>query len=505
MTAPVSLGRTAQTVLPPLATRGVAAITAVSTVSLLAVLGRYGYFGDELYFLSAGRRLSPGYADQGPLLPLLAHVMETMAPGSLEWLRIPAVLATAGAIVISAQIAREFGGSTSAQLLTAGGYATSPFLLVQGSQLATNAIDAPLWVLISWLLIRWVRTRHDALLIWASVATAVAMQVKWLIPFFWICVGIAVLAVGPRELLRRKALWVGAVITVVATLPTVVWQVRHGWPQLKLGGVIAVENEVVGGRAAFLPLAMVLAGALGAVLLVCGTWALTRAESLRPYRFLGLTVMLLFAVFIALGGRAYYAAGIYPLTIAAGAVWLTDRGFRRWQRVLAVPLIAVSVAFAAISLPWQPESRVAPISDTSGQSALDLLGYGRFGWPALAAATVQAYRTLSPVERTHAVVIADSYWQASAVDIFGGDGLPDVYSPSRGWGFFGAPPDTATTVVYVGAAEKDVQKLCSTVQAIGRSDPALGIPGLSKDVTIWKCTGPFTPWSRAWPTMMRLD
>lgn len=490
--------------VPPFATLGVGVIAALSTVALCVFLGRYGYFGDELYFISAGRRLSYGYADQGPLLPLIARAMDTVAPGSLTTLRIPAVLGAIAGIVISAQLARELGGARTAQLLAAGAYATSPLLLTQGGQLATNAIDVPLWVLISWLVIRWVRTRQDWLLIAASLATAIDMQVKWLIPLFWICAGIAVLIYGPREMLRRKALWIGAAMVVLITAPSLYWQAQRGWPQLEMARVIAGENSVVGGRLTFLPIALFFAGLLGAVLVLNGMWALFRWDQLRPYRFLGLTVVLLMAAFILTGGRPYYAGGIFPVAAAAGAVWLTRRDLRRWERLLAVPVIALSVALVLSSLPWRPEDKLDPAPSDPADQATTLTVYGQLGWPELAAATARAYQTLTPAEQAKAVVIADSYWQASALDTYRDGYLPDVYSPSRGWGYFGAPPDSATTVLYVGQRADTAQKLCTTVEPIGRSDAKLGFPGVTADVTIWKCSGPVHPWSQTWPSLREL-
>ncbi|MGV9800379.1 glycosyltransferase family 39 protein [Mycobacterium sp. NPDC003449] len=496
-----TLTETSESTLPRFATAGVAFITTVASTALLIFLGQYGYFGDELYFLSAGRRMSPSYADQGPLLPLIAHVMDGIAPGSLFALRIPAVLATAGAIVVSAQIAREFGGARTAQLLTATGYATSPFLLAQGAQLSTNVIDIPLWTLITWLLVRWARTRHDALLIWAAVATAAALQVKWLTPFLWLAVGLAVLVSGPRELLRRRALWLSAAVVAVSFVPSLMWQDRNGWPQLSMGDVVAAEGDVVGGRLLFIPTAIFVAGVLGGVLLLCGVWALLRFEPLREYRYFGLTVLALFVVFLVLGGRAYYVAGAYPVAMAAGAVWLTH-DVRRWKQITAVPLVAVSTALAAWSLPWQPERDIAPAPDSED---LTILLYGRFGWPDLNEATARAYRGLSPGERAHAVVIADSYWQASALDNYRGGYLPAVYSPSRGWGYFGAPPDSATTVLFVDQSPDTATTLCAHTQPVGRVDARLGYSGVTKDVTIWKCTGPLLPWSKVWPSLMRMD
>ena len=46
-----------------------------------------------------------------------------------------------------------------------------------GHLLATSTVDPALWTALTWLLVRWVRTRKDGLLIAAGVVTAVAMLV----------------------------------------------------------------------------------------------------------------------------------------------------------------------------------------------------------------------------------------------------------------------------------------------------------------------------------------
>lgn len=488
---------------PPFAWLGVGAIAVVSAIMLFASLGRYGYFGDELYFLSAGRRLGFGYADQGPLLPAIARLMDVLAPGSLVALRIPAALVTVAAVLISAQIAREFGGSRTAQVLTATAYATSPFLLVQGTQLATNTIDTALWVVISWLLIRWVRTRRDSLLLWAALVTALDMQVKWLIPFFWIAVAIGVVIYGPRELLRRPVLWVGAGFVVLVMVPTLIWQAGHDWPQLRLGAVVAAEQATIGGRYTWLPLALIAAGLFGGVLLVVGIWALFRSATLRPYRFLAPLPLLLAVAFIATNGRPYYAAGCYAAIMAAGAVrWTEYTG--RWRTYATVPLVAISVAIAVFTMPWQSESSIDPV-DSQAEAGIEIGLYGKFGWPELREATADAYQALPPAERANAVIVTDSYWQASALDVDSNRfGLPAIYSPNRGFGYFGTPPDSATTVLWVGNAEDEMRATCGELTPVGRVDARLGYPDVTRNVTIWRCT-PRQPWSQVWSDLLRLD
>ena len=55
---------------------------------LVAFAHGYGYHRDELYFLVAGHHLAWSFPDQGPLIPLIAHVMSGIGAGSLTVLRI---------------------------------------------------------------------------------------------------------------------------------------------------------------------------------------------------------------------------------------------------------------------------------------------------------------------------------------------------------------------------------------------------------------------------------
>ncbi len=484
-------------------------VAVVSAAVLLFSISRYGYFGDELYFLAAGRRPAFGYADQGPVLPLLARAMDTIAPGSYFVLRLPAVALTVLAIVLTALIAREFGGGRWAQLLATLGYATSPFLLLQGKILTTNAVDTVLWVIITWCVVRWVRTRRDGLLLCAALVTAVDMQVKWLIPFFWICVAVTALIFGPRELVRRPLLWLGGLIVVLATVPTLIWQSKHGWPQLHMGAVISGEQDVLGGRLMFVPLALLTAGYLGAVLLVYGTWALLRHRTLRPYRFLGATLVLLVAIFLLIGGRIYYMAGMYGVALAAGAVGVVKLvGRLRIPDRKAVAFATAVLAVVAVGLvlsdtPWRTAAQIRPPRNDA-EATIDIGVYGEFGWPDLTEEVTQIYHELSPQQRDGTIIITDTYWQASALDQLARAELPPVYSASRGFGYFGTPPDNATDIIAVGLNEDFLRWQFDDVEPVGKVDTRLGYPGNTQNVTVWLCSGLRHPWSEVWPVLMHL-
>ena len=475
----------------------VAAIAAVVGVLLLVTSAQYGYFGDELYFVAAGHHLDFSYADQPPLVPFLALLADTIAPGSVTVLRLPAIAATIGGVVVSALVARDLGGGKRAQIITAACYAVSPALIGGGHLLATSTVDPFLWTVIIWLLVRWMNTRQDKLLLWAGLVTAVDLQVKYLIVFFWIVAGIAALFFGPRDLLRAKMLWIGAAIAVLTSVPALLWQARNGWPQIQMGPVIAQEEySSVGGAGGFLVTLALFAGVAGTPLAVYGLW---RSIRLPQYRFLGVTAIVLVVVFILTGGRPYYPMGVLPVLWALGAVGL-DGARRRWQPWVVVPIFLVSLMFVAVALPFRP---VSSLRGATYQR--DFVNVETVGWPEMADEVADAYRALPPDVRRHTTIMSGSYWPASAMAMYGpARGLPTAYSFNRGYWYFGTPPDSATTVLYIGGTAEDLSRYCGQLSQVGTVDNHVGVHTADQGEPIWLCGKISQPWSTLWPALRSL-
>jgi hypothetical protein len=334
------------------------------------------------------------------------------------------------------------------------------FLLAGGRLLATSTLDPFLWALLLWLLVRWIRTDRDGaprdrLLVVAGVVLGVALNTKFLVLGLVAGVAVAVLVAGPRRLLARPLLWVGLAIAVLATVPTLVWQATHGWPQLQMGGVVAGEAELFGNRWQFLPLAVLFAGVVpGAVLVLVGLTALLRRPALRPWRGLGVAVLVTTAAFLVTGGRPYYVAGFYALLFAAGAVALEQRPARRWWRWTTGPVALVVCGVATAVL-------VLPIGPASAEDQTDFTTMGQVGWPELAAGVAARYDALAPDLRARTVIVAGSYWDAAALAYDReADGLPPVFSPHRGYADLGVPPGTAPALIVGDPGER--RSVCAT-------------------------------------------
>ncbi|MGP4016946.1 ArnT family glycosyltransferase [Saccharopolyspora sp. 5N708] len=472
-------------------------VFAAVVLVLLATSGRYGYFADELYAVAAGRRLDWGYADQPPLVPLLALVMDTLLPGSVVALRIPAMLATGAGVFVAALLAREFGGDGRAQVLAAGAWAVTVQFVSAGHMLVTWAIDPLLWAVVSWLLVRWTRLHAegraaDRLLLWAGVVTAVALQVKLLIPVLWLCLGVAVVVAGPRALLRRPMLWCGAAFAAVTAIPTLVWQHANGWPQLRMPGAVAAENWY---GWLFVPLAVAGAGAVGAVLVCYGLWRLLRAPELRVYGYLGLTALGVTTVCFLAGGRPYYVAGLYGVLYAAAAVGLQrHRAAGARRRWIAWPAFGVSACLALAALPVLPASAI---------SSRDVFSRGSLGWPEVTATVAEAYRRLPDDRRRTTAVLTHDYWSAAAIDHYGPAlGIARPYSGSRGFWYLGRPPDDTEAVVYLGGGERYLRTFFREVRLVGSVDT--GVDTYYEGTPVWLAAGPKRPWPQLWPQLRRM-
>ncbi|SEF31941.1 4-amino-4-deoxy-L-arabinose transferase [Amycolatopsis pretoriensis] len=487
----------AKAALAPFARLPVALLALGTATALLLTAGRYGYFGDELYFLAAGKHLAWGYADQPPLVPFLAWAMDSLAPGSLVVFRLPAIAATAAGVVVTALIARELGGRRKAQARAAAAYAICGQFVGTGHYLATSTIDPLLWTLVLWLVVRWVRTRDDTLLVWLGVVTAVALNDKLLIGAFWVVAGLAVLAFGPRELLRRPKLWLGALIAAGSLVPTLLWQRANGWPQLGMGDAVGAEVDAAGGRGSFVP--QLLAGAgwvIGALGVVYGIAVLLGSKRLRPYRFLGWTALGVVAVFLVANGRYYYAAGMFGVLWAAAAVHFEALEPSRWWRW--VPTWPVFVLSALFSLPftlplwpahWLVDHPAAPRPAYAAEE---------IGWPDLADDVAKLYRTSPP----GTAVVTGGYWQAGALGRYGPErGLPEAYSPSRGFWYFGRPADNADTVLFVGYDPSKLAKYFGNAHIVGQVGNRLGVRNASEHMPVWQLTGRTAGWAEIWPRL----
>ena len=208
----------------------------------MALSGRYGFHGDELYFLDSARHLQGGYVDQPILVPLLARVSLSLFGVSLPGLRVWAALAVAATVVIGGLLARELGGSRNAQILAALATATMPAVIGTGDILEPTTLDILFWAALALVVVRVGRTGDCRYWLLGGVVLGVGLANKHSIGFFAVAIFFgALLSGGWRLVLNRWAL-AGAVIAACFTIPDVWWQATNGWPTIAMTQALNQEN-----------------------------------------------------------------------------------------------------------------------------------------------------------------------------------------------------------------------------------------------------------------------
>jgi hypothetical protein len=185
---------------------------------------------------------------------------------------------------------------------------------------------------------------------------------------------------------------------------------------------------------------------------------------------------------------------LLPLLFAAGAIDLRGRA---WRLIAGVPGLAMAAVVAA------PMSLAVLPVPTAVQ--VNILARGSTGWPGLVDTVAAAYRSAGP---RPVAVIAETYKQAGALDTYGPSlGLPQAYSPNRGYADFGPPPDAATTALWVGVEPPAALRTAFTaVTKVAHFDGnPYGYVGINADVPVWLCTGRHVAWPELWSQLRHYD
>ncbi|TDO47777.1 4-amino-4-deoxy-L-arabinose transferase-like glycosyltransferase [Kribbella sp. VKM Ac-2527] len=486
--------------VPAFAIVPVAAIALTVAAVLTALSGRYGYHRDELYFLVAGDHLAWGYVDQPPLTPLLARISTTIFGDTPAGLRVVATLACCLTVVVVALIAREFGSERRAQILAALAAAVAGFVLGTGHMVSTATFDLLAWMLICLFAIRLLRTGDGRWWIALGLTTGIALENKYLVVLPLAALLIAVLILGPRNVLKSWWLIAGVALACLLAAPNLIWQATHDWPQLTVAGGIS-EDDGTENRIMFAPLQLLQLSPFLVPIWIAGFLRLWRTPTLRWARPIALAYPILCVIVLATGGKSYYALPLLLVLVAAGCQPTIDwaRGARR-TTLLAAGLALTAITSAIFTLPVLPTSAVnavLPINPEQGE---------QIGWPELAQTVATAWNQIPADQRATAVLFAGNYGQAGALARYGPQhGLPTPYSGHMSFADWPAPPDTQTGPVLLVEQERTprYESHFTTCTQVATFTTPAEVDNEETNTAIVLCTAPTKPWSALWPALRR--
>jgi 4-amino-4-deoxy-L-arabinose transferase-like glycosyltransferase len=480
----------------------VLAIAGAMVVGLLAVSGAYGFHGDEMYFVVAGRHPAFGYVDQPPLTPLLSAASVALLGVSPTAVRILPALEMAAVVVLVALIERELGGSRRAQVLAAVVAAVSGYLGA-GHLDTTTEPDLLAWAIVVWLLVRLLAGGDRRQWLLVGLVTGIGLENKDTLVFLGAGLAIGLVLTRRWDVIRSPWAWSAIGIALLLWAPNLAWQATNGWPQLTMAGQISqYAND---NRGQLVPLLWLFTGPLLFPVSLAGlAWCL-RSRDAAAWRPLAIGALVALGIVVVTGGKAYYALGTTPLFMAAGAA-VVDRWFERGHDRLKAALFWLATALSGalivlLTLPVLPLSSFA----TSGLAAAIPDTANQVGWPQFVATVSSVVASLPPDQRAHAVILANDYSEASALVLLG-SGLPPVYSGHNSYWEWGPPPTARTVVVHVGGwRPTDYADYFAGCRDVATIDNGMGIANGEQGTAVTVCDGIRAPWSTLWPALRTIS
>ncbi|MEU8664042.1 hypothetical protein AB0C31_46230, partial [Actinoplanes philippinensis] len=312
-----------------------------------------------------------------------------------------------------------------------------------------------------------------------------------------LCLGVALLLAGPREVLRSRHVWIGVALAVVIGAPNLIYQVTNGFPQAQMAAAIA-ENKGAESRAMLLPLQFALL-ALPPVW-IAGLVAPMRDPRLRRLRALVVAYPLMLVLTFLTAGQPYYTTGLLLGLHAVGAVAVARwAGGRRGRQALAAGAVLVTSAAAVVtSLPVIPERDLAgSLPAELNQTIADQVGWRQYVWQVGA-----VWAGLSEADQRRSVLFTGNYGEAGALDRYGPSlRLPQVYSGHNALHGFGPPPDSKRIVIAVLDTPPEGLGTC-TPKATLHNTP--GVENEEVGVRVHVCRMD-RPWSLVWPGLQHFD
>ena len=477
-------------------------VAGLMVVVLLAVAGSYGFHGDEMYFIVAGRHPALGYVDQPPLTPLLSAASVGLFGVSPTAARLLPALEMGLVVVLIALIARDLGGPRRAQVLAAITAALSGYLGA-GHLDTTTDPDLLAWAVILWLLVKLLAGGDRRLWLAVGLVAGIGLENKDTLLFLGAGLAAGLVVARRWDIVRSPWAWAAVGIAFLLWLPNLAWQAANGWPQLTMAQ--AISQYAGDNRGQIVPLLWLFTGPLLFPVTAAGLVWVLRSKAAAAWRAIGIAALVGLALVVVSGGKAYYAIGSVPVFMAAGAL-LLDRWLARGHvRVRAVGFATAAVLSGALiaylTLPILPlatyakSTLPATVPDTANE----------VGWPQFVATVEGVVASLPADQRAHAVILTNDYSEASPLELLG-TGLPPVYSGHNSFWTWGPPPADRTVVVHVGDwRPTDWSQFFVGCRVVATIDNGLGINNGEQGAAVSVCTGLRAPWTTLWPSLRTIS
>jgi hypothetical protein len=494
-------------------------IAAIKLLLHLYAAHNYGYFPDELYFIACGNHLAWGYVDMPPLIAAMMKLTRFLFGDSLQSIRFFAALAGAANILLAGRIAHELGGGRFAQGFTALSVLMASANLSMDHYMSMNAFEPLFWMGFAFLVIRIIRTGNQKLWLWAGLIAGIGLNNKYSMAFFCLGVVVGLLLTPQRRVFLQPWIWIAALLALILILPNLMWNVHNHFPFLELmANIRRSGTNMVFSQLKFLGIQVIFLLPMTLPIWLSGLcWFLFSKDGGR-YRVLAYAYLVVLAIMFLPNGKPYYLLPVYPMLMAAGAVFLEklfSRPRLQWAKpAYAIILVIFGISGIPFSLPVLPPGAYIRYSTLMhfAPPPIERVRLGpmphffadQFGWDEMTQVVAKAYDNLPADERKTTAILTSNYAEAGAIDFLGRKyGLPHAISGNQNYYLWGPDGYTGDSVLAMGFSRQKLESNYSSVEEAGTVYHSYSAP--QEHFTVYHCRDPRQPMAELWPRLKNWD
>lgn len=456
---------------------------------------------DELLYFALGLHPDFGYATVPPLIGWLAALLQFVLGYSLFAVKLFPALMSGVIVWLATRIAKEVGGGSYAQILTAVVIIFMPATLRTFHLFQPVHLDMLFWTLLCFYSLRYVNSKHDKYLVYLGVIAGIGMLNKYLIALLLASMLVSIAFSSYRTVFTKRAFYKGLLIGLVLFLPNVIWQIAHDLPVIGHMEALNERQLVNVDRVDFLT-DQILMPMAGFILVLAGWIYLFRN---KKYRYLAVTAFLVTGTLLILRGKSYYTLGLLPMLVAAGGAGLEQWIRNTFVRIL-IPLfiVLITVPLIPFGLPVMNEDGLVQFfQDLEDDYGLQI---GRrfedgtihslpqdyadqLGWEELTEVTALAYDKIP--DKSQAVIYCSNYGQAAAIAVIGKKyGLPEPLSFNESFLYWlpeSFDPDIEYFIYINDELGEDVAALFEKIEVVGQ---ITNVNAREYGTTVYLCTQP---------------
>lgn len=434
------------------------------------LMGAYGFFRDELYYIACSDHLAWGYVDQPPFSLFLLKISRIIFGDSLTAIRLVPSLMHAATIVITGMMVKEMGGKTMAIFLACLAVTCSLIHIGMSVIYSMNAIDIFLWSLATYLIIKLINTQNQKIWIWIGLVLGIGLLNKISVLFLGAGIFVGIVFTN-RSWFAHKYIYIAGGLVLLLFLPYILWNVANDYAHLEF--IRNASGGKYSGLSAFtfIKEQLTLLNPISTPFWICGLVAIFFYKPLQQYKIIGWIYLTAFAILIINGSsKGEYLAPAYASLFAVAGTFLEQKLKSKsvaWIKyAYPVILLMATTALLPLVLPILPVkgfisySKKMGIEPSSNEgkvlAQLPQFYADMFGWEEKANDVAAVFNTLTNEEKEKCAIFSTNYGRCGAIDFYGEQlGLPKSIGNHNNYFLWGPREYTGELMMILGGDLED--------------------------------------------------